>query len=423
MKTPRWPLLALCPALCLAACVPTGRVSSNGSDDPDAAGDVLVIDLQTDARAPDARMSDETPDGGAPDGAPPEPEPPAPPEPEPEPPNPPEPEPEPEAPAPEPVPDPEPPEPEPPADPCVEIMCVANATCADGDCVCLPGFVLDGEACVAPPRSPLELRTEAEVCARWQADRVTVPEAWRAVQGGGECDPGDIAAAARQNALRRTNLYRWLAGADPVVLDPALVEQQQACAAIQAAAGRLNHQPGPNAPCYTDAGARGAGSSNLAGGGRLGVAESVDLYISDRGVGSLGHRRWVINPAAQTTAFGWKAQFSCMYSFSGGRRHAVEIMAWPPPGPVPVDIPRGDFSVQLYGVNPGADFTIAVGIDGAPPAPVAANRLQEGFGGRGATYAFSPGEVFVAGRAVEVVLDGLADGEPRRWTTRFVSCR
>ncbi len=324
-------------------------------------------------------------------------------------------------PEPEPMPDPEPAEPEPPPDPCVDVMCVANAACVDGECVCEPGFVLDGQACVAPVGSPLEQRTDDEVCGRWLADRVDVPEAWAATEDIGACDPGTIAAAAHENAMRRTNLFRWLAGAPPVVTNFALLEQQQACAALQVALGRLNHQPGPGSPCYTEAGARGAGSSNLAAG--AGVADSVDLYVGDRGVASLGHRRWVLNPSARETAFGWKDRFSCMYSFSQGAQHTVEVMAWPPPGPVPVDIPRGQFSVQLYGVSPGPDFTISVGIDGAAPTPIAATPLPVGFGGRAPAYAFDPGNVYAAGRSVEVLLDGLSDSDPMRWQTRFVSCR
>lgn len=393
-------------ALAAAGCVPTGSLSSDRPARDGATDDVLVLPADDDAAA-DAEPADAAPtvDGGADAVG----DPPTPPEPEP---------PEPD---PEPMPDPEPVEPEPPADPCVDVACVLNAVCTDGMCDCLPGFVPEGDACVSPPQSPLEMRTEEAVCDRWRSDRINVGEGWAPTGAGGECDPGTITAAAQQNALRRTNLYRWLAGAEPVTIDDSLLEQQQACAAIQVALGGLDHGPGPGAPCYTDAGARGAGSSNLSGG--AGVADSVELYVGDRGVASLGHRRWVINPTARTTAFGWKSRYSCMYSFSSGRPHTVEVMAWPPPGPVPVDIPRGAFSVQLYGVRPGPDFTIAVGVDGAAPSPVAATRLPDGYGGRDPAYSFSPGEVFAAGRVVEVVLDGLVGADPIRWRTRFVDCR
>ena len=372
----RW-LLA---GVLLTGCIPAG--GGGGSSARDA---MAGLDGEVEAEPPIVLSSDAAVDGGDPDlelVAPPDatvaPEPEQVPDPEPEP----EPEPEPD-PEPEPEPDPDPgPDPDPTPEPA--------------------------------------LRTAEQVCARWRSDHRVVAEDWQPIDGGGACDPGEISAAAHANALRRTNLYRWLAGVPPVALAPERVAAQQACAAMQAATGRLNHTPNADAPCFTEAGAQGAGSSNLAGG--AGVAESVDLYVGDRGVPSLGHRRWVLNPTARETAFGWKARFSCMYSFSQGAAHDVDFVAWPPPGPVPEDASAGRFSVHLYGVTPGADFAIAAGVDGAAPTPIAFDALGGSFGGRVPAFGFDPPVAWRAGRTVEVVLSGLTGGDEARYVVEFVAC-
>src|SRR5207237_326154 len=89
----------------------------------------------------------------------------------------------------------------------------------------------------------------------------------------------------------------------------------------------------PSSACYTDAGARAAGESNLAKGVDL-PADAVDLFMSDDGVDSLGHRRWCLAPAAGVTAFGHTGQSTCMYSFgmrgpgpAGGYDVTVDVSA------------------------------------------------------------------------------------------------
>lgn len=370
-----------------ASCVPTGDSGSDRGDDAGLDGGPVIIVFESDAGAspgqstgtdatpgdadPPVDFAGPEPDPSEPEPDPSEPEPAAEPEPDPEP-----------APAPEPDPQPEP-EPEPlPVDP--------------------------------------HQRTAEQTCVRWRADHRPVDDGWTPTADGAACDPGTLTDAAQSNAIRRTNLYRWLAGLEPIALDPARVDRQQHCAALQAALGQLDHGPRPDAPCYTPAGAEGAGSSNLAFG--VGVADSVDLYVADRGVASLGHRRWVLNPSATVTAFGWKARFSCMYSFSQSRAPEVRVVAWPPSGPVPTTAATGRFSVSLYGVAPGAGFAIAVGVDGASPAAVPFESLAGGFGGQVPAYAFDPAVPWRAGHRVQVVLSGLADGTTESWITELIDC-
>ncbi len=278
-----------------------------------------------------------------------------------------------------------------------------------------------------PPGDPTG-RSEEQVCARWTRDHVpTQGPDYLADDPNDACDHGSVPAAAQENGIRRTNLYRWLAGLGPVGLDAALRPQQQACAALQAAMGRLSHQPPQNAPCYTREGAAGAGSSNLAGGRAL--ADTVDAYVADNNTPSLGHRRWVLNPSARVTTFGHKGRWGCQYSFSQGGPVEVDYVSWPPAGPVPVSAAPGPFHVSLYRIRPAQNFEIHVALDDGAFERVDLTPLAGGFGGGVPAYVFALpagerlGNVWSAGRRLRVSMRNLRDHEDVAFTTRFVACR
>lgn len=289
------------------------------------------------------------------------------------------------------------------------------------DCVD-PGFVSTSQGCAPDAPEPFRSRSEADICSRWQADHQAVYPEWESLDDEDPCDPGVVPAAALDNALLRTNLYRWLAGSDPVVLDDDRFETQQACAVIQDAQGYLDHHPGESSPCYTPEGAAGAGSSNLAFG--AGLAGSVDLYVGDNGVPSLGHRRWLLNPTATTTQFGHKSSWSCMYSFSMDGSASPSFVAWPPPGYVPESAARGTFSFSSMTLRPTSDTVVEVAIDDGAFETVPFTNLSWGYGW-GETLSFSPPgslwQVWSAGTTVRVRIRNTAAGDVA-WTTHFVSC-
>ena len=130
------------------------------------------------------------------------------------------------------------------------------------------------------------------VCARWQADRADMSEgSWSGSIAS--CDAGDISAEGRDNALKLVNLYRFLAGMPAVTHESTRNERAQACALLVHANGMLSHDPPPSWDCYTDLGADGAGSSNIAS--TPGVT-GVDLYVADPGnETTMGHRRWILS--------------------------------------------------------------------------------------------------------------------------------
>jgi hypothetical protein len=166
-------------------------------------------------------------------------------------------------------------------------------------------------------------------------------------------------------------LYRYLVGLPGVTEESSLKARMQACAVMQAnndgpGGGVNTHNPPSSWNCYTQDAAAGAGSSNLSWGVNH-PAETVTQYIADRGVASLGHRLWVISPGMGKTAFGlatgngrWRVA-SCMYSFDRSGTATADFIAYPPPGPVPIQAMGSGFNaVEDWSFNSGRYNTSGV---------------------------------------------------------------
>jgi len=175
--------------------------------------------------------------------------------------------------------------------------------------------------------------TEIEqVCNRWAADRQDLSEGtWSGSVGS--CDPGDVSANGRANALKLVNLYRWLADLPPSTTDPGRDSNAQACALMMDANNQLSHSPPANWTCYTSAGAGAAGASNIAT--TAGVA-AVDLYMADPGNPStIGHRRWILSNSLGAIGLGTTDSYSCMTVIGTGGSAGAAWTSWPPPGVFP----------------------------------------------------------------------------------------
>ena len=305
---------------------------------------------------------------------------------------------------------------------CEDVVCGGTAHCEAGECVCDEGLVREGLDCVDAPLPDMGDRTEQAVCARWAEDHVEVMPEWTPLDPEDPCDPGEVSVDAQRNAVKRTNLYRWLAGLEPVGFARDLSGAVQACAVILDQLGRLDHEPPADTPCYTALGADTAGRSNLASGG-TGMAGSLELYISDVGVDSLGHRRWVLSPNLGETAFGFKNRWSCMHVFRMKDAAPVDLVAWPPAGYVPLSAARGVWSVAFPGPREVVAGTrIEVKIDGGPEQAVTFHRIDGGFGSAGPAYGWEmPEAVYRHGTTVEVLVTGLSDGD-MSYTLRFTDC-
>ncbi len=198
----------------------------------------------------------------------------------------------------------------------------------------------------------------AAVQASWQsqvAGQLTVNHGWTGDED--RCIAGDASAAYDAATLQTINWFRAMTGLAPVSEDPAMSREAQAAALMMHAGWSLSHYPAQSWPCWSQAGADAAGSSNLT----LGVAgaRGVMGQIEDPGASNvaLGHRRWLLYPALERVGIGNTSSASAIALFDGiGARPATnQWVSWPPPGYVPADavFPRWSLS------HAGADFSNA----------------------------------------------------------------
>lgn len=249
-----------------------------------------------------------------------------------------------------------------------------------------PGFPggLDGQGGDDDDSSPSD-----DVCDRWNEDREDMTEGvW---SGAIEtCEPGDVSAEGRANALRILNLYRFLAELPEVATDPTRDEKAQACALIMHANGSLSHNPPQSWTCWSADGAEAAGNSNIAT--TPGVM-AVDLYMVDPGNDTtLGHRRWILSNGLGPVGLGSTSNSSCMWVIGGSGGEGHEWTAFPPPGEFPyqavgpswTSIDQTGWSVQSDAIDlAGAQVSITAGGD---ELPVTVTQLAQGYG---STYAIS----------------------------------
>jgi hypothetical protein len=307
-----------------------------------------------------------------------------------------------------------------PADPCAQVSCTQGATCAAGQCRCSPGFVGNGQTCTPVSPGDTALRTRAEVCQRWMADYGARAQAQWQTEPADMCDPGVLHPDVVDDALRRLSLYRWLVGLGPVTARPEYQRITQACATVLAASNRgLSHSLDQSWTCYSQDAAAGAGSSNIAQG--VGAADSVDLYIQDHGVPSLGHRRWVFNPPMGATGFGQRGGYSCMYSFDQSVGANPHYVAYPAPGFFPRDAVLGVWSFSSNRYSLGANATVTIR-DVASNATLTVSDIYAPGGGYGQpTLAWT-----VAGAQndveYEITLDNIGPNGPVTYRTTLISC-
>jgi len=287
---------------------------------------------------------------------------------------------------------------------------------------CSPGLSSHHGVCAPEAPEPFRSRTEGEICARWQQDHFRVSGEWSPTPGSADdCDPGIVSEEAHENGIRRTNLLRWLVGLDPITEARQLRQQEQECAVIQDAIGRLDHHPDESSPCWTAEGDRGAGSSNLAR-GLSNIADTIDLYVQDRGVPSLGHRRWVFNPTMEVTTFGLKRSSSCMYSFSRSGTANVEFWSWPPPGHVPTQASLGEWSFVSNTYAPQSNSVVEYSVNGEPFETVESRIVGGNYGwGRTMAWSIPSSATRTAGSIIRIRISDTRGGD-FAYTVRFVNC-
>ncbi|MBX3002233.1 MAG: CAP domain-containing protein [Caldilineaceae bacterium] len=127
------------------------------------------------------------------------------------------------------------------------------------------------------------------------------------------CEAGVLAEAEKEAVLAIVNRIRDLHNLDPVIYAEEYDREVAESSLIIAANNEITHYPPPDSACYSEEGARGAATSNLAwsyptdGLVRPLLAPSatdVRNWLIDPDVPDLGHRRWLLNPFLRAIAYG-----------------------------------------------------------------------------------------------------------------------
>jgi hypothetical protein len=154
----------------------------------------------------------------------------------------------------------------------------------------------------------------------------------------------------------------------------------------------LSHAPGPTWPCFSLLGAAGAATSNLA----LGTsgADAIRAYVADDGVASLGHRRWILDPATTTFGSGSTGVTNAL-AVIGGAREPVAAgtqVPWPPAGAIAAAWVPLTWSVSVGGTGEPTTFDdprVSMTVDGAAVAVSTVTDLGTSYG-TGRTLAWTP---------------------------------
>jgi hypothetical protein len=248
------------------------------------------------------------------------------------------------------------------------------------------------------------------------------------------CMPGDLTPAARANALKLLNTYRFIAGLPPVTNSPTRDAQAQDCALMMDAANMLSHTPDAGWPCYTSTGATAAGNSNISS---ARAVESIDYYMSDFGnATTMGHRRWFLSNQLGPVGIGGTTDGSCHWVIGGSGAAGMRFAAWPPPGPVPLggintpnvgaanSVDRTGWTVQTYAnadnlTDAGitvTDLTTDAGL------PVTINLLGANYGSRFALRFVPNGWTSQAGHSYAVSVNGPLLTNPINYVVEVVNC-
>ena len=228
--------------------------------------------------------------------------------------------------------------------------------------------------------APADRATALAQYAAVQTDEA-VGAGWTGAVAG--CVVGSESAESQAATLRTVNALRSFAGLAPVTFDADKSARALAAALMMKAADSLSHSPGTDWPCYSADGAAGAGTSNLFL-GESGPTAMVG-YIDDGGVGSLGHRRWLLDPGATEFGSGSTGTSNALLVIGGSRAVVAPgtVVVWPPAGWVPWQWVFSDWSASIGNGSQQVSLSaaqVAVTIDGTPAAVDGVADIGSGFG-------------------------------------------
>lgn len=187
------------------------------------------------------------------------------------------------------------------------------------------------------------------------------------------CEPGRLRPEVLSTLTARVNEVRALHGLAPVSYDATIEDTAVAAALTFAANGSLSHYPGSWWRCFTEDAGTGARLSNIFGGLAsnnlvfVSMDELVTGWMTDvrhMNPGSIGHRRWLLDPFLATISFGRVAGI-----LPDGRRTdgaAMRIIGSNRVVPEPIEAgfiayPFGDYPARFW--HPRALLSFSVLVD------------------------------------------------------------
>ncbi|MBX3213484.1 MAG: CAP domain-containing protein [Labilithrix sp.] len=269
-------------------------------------------------------------------------------------------------------------------------------------------------------------------CSRWACGHSALDAApWNG--DAASCDPGRVDEHARDRALRVVNAYRALAGVPELTAEARWEGPAQDCALLAHANRSLSHAPPPEWACWSDRGARASAVSLVA---NRSAPQAIDPFIEDEGNAStMVHRRWLLSEKIHRVGLGSTSRFTC--ALVDGRewddapaapRSELALpawVAWPPPGPVPLDVFRRTkldavgWTIQSSNLDlDGAAVTVRVG---GEPRAVAVFPLERTMGSLTAVRFVPDGWTAQGGSRYDVHVE--KDGAVIAYTVEPVECR
>ena len=200
------------------------------------------------------------------------------------------------------------------------------------------------------------------------------------------CDPGDTPDSVKQKELQRLNYYRRISGLPPATLNVDYSVKAQQAALMMKDNNALSHNPPITWKCVTPDGQLAAANSNLTLGTNGPAA--IDLYISDPGVTTLGHRRWALFPSLSEIGAGDTDFSNALWVIGGfGPRPSVGFSAYPGNGyiPAPLVYPVWSFSVSAANF---ASATVSVSDTSGHTYPVSLQLTDNGYGDNTLAWGF-----------------------------------
>lgn len=190
----------------------------------------------------------------------------------------------------------------------------------------------------------------------------------------------------------------------------------------------LSHDPPESWKCYSELGKQGASTSNISSG--PGVASVFSYMVDDGNLTTFGHRRIILGNGLGPIGLGsaGKNGSSCMQNIGGTGKAGKPWMAWPPPGPFPIQaytdvykrsLDSTGWSLQSEKIDLGqAQVKVT---SGGLDMPVKVEQLTGTYGGAKAIRIVLDGWKAAAGQTYAVGVTGTSP--PISYEIELIDCK